>query len=214
LQLSAPQLRHVTNVADGLLVTDAPKTLAEIQRQFVSYVDPSNIADTFRIAPWTAADIRAPLANVLMQTALERLARQGQRRRLLINLDDSLAIKDPATRCLQGVDWHYYHAHNRKKRYRIQNGLAYLVCNIVAGDWNFTFAVRPYLRQRTVRRINRHRPPERRVRFICKYRLARQILETWRSTSTPMPGMLPPVCSNTSGVRVGTPRAASEPTAT
>jgi len=180
LQLSAPQLRHVTNVADGLLVTDAPKTLAEIQRQFVSYVDPSNIADTFRIAPWTAADIRAPLANVLMQTALERLARQGQRRRLLINLDDSLAIKDPATRCLQGVDWHYYHAHNRKKRYRIQNGLAYLVCNIVAGDWNFTFAVRPYLRQRTVRRINRHRPPERRVRFICKYRLARQILEDCR----------------------------------
>ena len=36
LHLSAPQLRHVTNVADGLLVTDAPKTLAEIQRQFVS----------------------------------------------------------------------------------------------------------------------------------------------------------------------------------
>jgi len=180
LKLSAPQLRHVTNVADGLLVTDAPKTLAEIQRQFVSYVDPSNIADTFRIAPWTAADIRGPLAHVLMQTALERLGRQGQRRRLLINLDDSLAIKDPDTRCLQGVDWHYYHAHKRKKRYRTQNGLAYLACNIVADDWNFTFAVRPYLRKRTVRRINRHRPSERRVGFICKYRLARQILEDCR----------------------------------
>jgi hypothetical protein len=115
-----------------------------------------------------------------MQTALERLERQGQPRRLLINLDDSLAIKDPDTRYLQGVDWHYYHAHNRKKRYRTQNGLAYLACNIVAGDWNFTFTVRPYLRKRTVRRINRHRPPERRVRFICKYRLARQILEDCR----------------------------------
>jgi hypothetical protein len=180
LLLSAPQLRHVTNVADGLLVTDAPKTLAEIQRQFVSYVDPSNIADTFRIAPWTATDIREPLTWLLMQTALERLERRDQPRRLLINLDDSLAIKDPDTRCLQGVDWHYYHAHNRKKRYRTQNGLAYLACNIVAGDWNFTFTVRPYLRKRTVRRINRHRPPERRVRFICKYRLARQILEECR----------------------------------
>jgi hypothetical protein len=59
----------VTNLADGLLVTDALKTLAEIQRQFASYVDPSNIADTFRIAPWTAADIREPLARLLMQTA-------------------------------------------------------------------------------------------------------------------------------------------------
>jgi hypothetical protein len=180
LQLSAPQLRHVTNVVDGLLVTDASKTLAEIQRQFVDCVDPSNIADTFRIAPWTAADIRAPLASLLIQTALERLGRKGQRRRLLINIDDSLAIKDPDTRCLQGVDWHYYHAHNRKKRYRTQNGLAYLACNIVAGDWNFTFAIRPYLRKRTVRRINRHRPPGQRVRFICKYRLARQILEDCR----------------------------------
>ena len=103
LQLSAPQRRHVTNVADGLLVTDAPKTLAEIQRQFVECVDPSNIADTFRIAPWTAEDIRSPLSEMLMRTALERLEPQGQPRRLLINLDDSLAIKDPDTRCLQGV---------------------------------------------------------------------------------------------------------------
>jgi hypothetical protein len=180
LKVSAPQLRHITNVADGLLVTDAPKTLAEIQRQFVSYVDPSNIADTFRIAPWTAADIREPLSRFAIQAALEHMEQLGQRRVLLINLDDSLAIKDPDTRHLQGVDWHYYHAHHRKKRYRHQNGLAYLTCNIVAGDWSFTFTVRLYLRKRTVRRINRHRPPERRVRFICKYRLARQILEDCR----------------------------------
>ena len=180
LGLSAPQLQHVTNVADGLLVTDAPKTLAEIRRQFVDYVDPSNIADTFRIAPWTAADIREPVAKLLMQTALERLERRGEPRRLLINLDDSLAIKDPDTRHLQGVDWHYYHAHRRKKRNRLQNGLAYLACNIVAGDWNSTLTVRPYLRERTVRRINRHRPREQRVRFISKYRLARQILEDCR----------------------------------
>ncbi len=70
LELSRPQLRHVANVPDGLLVTDAPKTLAEIQRQFVSYVDPSNIADTFRIAPWTAEDLRNPVTHLLMETAL------------------------------------------------------------------------------------------------------------------------------------------------
>ena len=180
LELSKPQLRHVTNVADGLLVTDAPKTLAEIQRQFVSYVDPSNIADTFRIAPWTAEDVRKPVAHVLMETALQRLERKHQRPRLLINLDDSLAIKDPGTSCLQGVDWHYDHSHKRKRRYRMQNALAFLACNIVAGDWNFTFSVRPYLRKQTIRRINRHRPPGRRLRFISKYRLARQILEDCR----------------------------------
>ena len=122
LQLSAPQRRHVVNVADGLLVTDATKTLAEIQRQFVDCVDPSNIADTFRIAPWTAQDIRQPLGTLMMQTALQHLEHSDQPRRLLINLDDSLAIKDPRTHCLEGVDWHYYHVHKRKKRTRLQNG--------------------------------------------------------------------------------------------
>jgi len=180
LKLSAPQLRHVTNVADGLLVTDARKTLAEIQRQYVSCVDPSNIADTFRIASWTAEDIRQPLTSFMMHTALERLEAQGQPRRLLIHLDDSLAIKDPYTRCLEGVDWHYDHAARRRRRHRIQNALSYTICNIVAGDWNFTFAVRPYLRQKTVQRINRKRPPERHLRFVCKYRLARRILEDCR----------------------------------
>jgi len=180
LKLNTPQHRHVINVADGLLVTDARKTLAEIQRQFVSYVDPSNIADTFRIAPWSTEDIRQPLSVLLMQTALDRLKQRGQPRRLLINLDDSLAIKDPDTRCLQGVDWHYDHAAKRRKRQRHQNALAYLGCNIVAGDWNFTFAIRPYLRAQTVRRINRSRPRDKRLRFVCKYRLARQILESCR----------------------------------
>lgn len=138
LALSVPQRRHVVNVVDGLLVTDAPKTVAEIQRQFVDGVDPSNMADTFRIAPWTAQDIRQPLGAFLMQTALERLERTGQPRRLLINLDDSLAIKDARTHCLQGVDWHYYHVHKRKKRTRLQNGWAYLACNVIAGDWTCT----------------------------------------------------------------------------
>jgi hypothetical protein len=180
LDLSAPQLRHVTNVADGLMVTDGVKTLAEIQRQFVTCVDVSNIADTFRIGPWTAEDIRERLAAFLMRSALERLRRQGQPLRLLINLDDSLAIKDPETHHLQGVDWHYDHSAKSRKRSRLQNALCYLACNIVAGDWSFTFAVRPYLRAATVRRINRGRPPEKRVRFVTKGRLAQQILDSCR----------------------------------
>jgi hypothetical protein len=180
LKLSVPQRRHVINVADGLLVTDASKTLAEIQRQFVNCVDPSNIADTFRIAPWTAEDVRQPLTSFMMRTALARIESRGQPHRLLIHLDDSLAIKDPDTRCPEGVDWHYDHAAKRRRRHRIQNALCYLDCNIVAGDWNFTFAVQPYLREKTVRRINRHRPPEQRLRFVSKYRLARRILETCR----------------------------------
>lgn len=177
LKIREPHLQHITTVADGLLVTEAKKTLAEIQRQYVSCVDASNLADSFRLAPWTGEEIDEALKKKMMQTAIERIEQQGKPRRILINLDDSLAIKDPDTRRLQGVDWHYDHSSRRRKRHRIQNALAYTVCNIVAGDWNFTFAIRPYLRRQTIRRINRKRPPNKRLSFICKYRIARQILE-------------------------------------
>jgi len=58
LSLSQPQLRHVINMTDALLVCDSDKTLAELQRQFVECVDASNMADTLRIAPWTAEDVQ------------------------------------------------------------------------------------------------------------------------------------------------------------
>ncbi len=185
LPLSAPQLRHVINVADGLLVTDGRKTIAEIRRQFVSCVDPSNIADTFRIAPWLAKDIQASLAKILIQIALTRLEEQDQPRCLLISLDDSLLIKDPDTRHLEGVDWHYDHAARRRKRTRYQNALCYLEGNVTVGDWSATVAIHPYLRGKTVRSINRHRPPGQRVHFVSKYRLARRILEDCRELIPP-----------------------------
>ncbi len=87
LKLSAPQRRRVINVAEGVLVTDASKTLAEIQRQFVSCVDPSNIADSFRIPPWTAENIRVPLSRLMIQPALTRLRQQSQPYYLLSNID-------------------------------------------------------------------------------------------------------------------------------
>ena len=77
LKLSKPQQRHIINVVDGLIVTETSKTLAEIQRQYVSCVDPSNIADTFRIAPWKTDEIRQPLVEFLMKTALKYLDGRG-----------------------------------------------------------------------------------------------------------------------------------------
>jgi len=180
VKLSKPQRHHVLSVADALLVTDAPKTLAEIRRQFVDYTDVSNIADCFRISPWQARDVRQAVAKTMMRTALQRLENKGQPRRLFINLDDSLAIKDPYTRHLEGVDWHLDHAARRRARARYQNALAYVACNITAGDSSFTFAVEPYLRAKTVRRINRTRPLEQRLHFVGKTRLARHILEACR----------------------------------
>ncbi len=52
LPLTEPQKQHLINLADGILVTEGKKTLANIQRQFVEAPTPSNIADFLRISPW------------------------------------------------------------------------------------------------------------------------------------------------------------------
>ncbi len=177
LPVTRPQRQHITNMADALLVTDAPKTLAELQRQFVRTTDASNLADCLRIAPWGASELREQLLRCLITLALERLRAQGLPWRLLLNLDDSLAIKDPDTRHLQGVDWHWDHAAKHRGRQMMQNSWAYLLCQVVAGDWRGTFDIQPYLRAKTVRRLNRQRSPQQRLRYVCNYRLVRGILE-------------------------------------
>jgi len=60
-----------------------------------------------------------------------------------------------------------------------------VLCNLVVRDveghaWSVPFAVSPYLREKTVRRLNRDRPPTRRLHYVGKFRLAQGILEPLR----------------------------------
>lgn len=177
LALTVPQRRHVLNVADSLLVTDGPKTLAALMRHCLNAPDVSNVADTFRIAPWEATAIRKPVAAEMVRTALAYLETLSEPHILLVNVDDSLAIKDPDTRHLEGVDWHYDHAASRRKRARCQNAMCSIIVTLVAGSHSFTFAVQPYLNKKTVRRLNCRRQKQQRLHFASKYHIVRSILE-------------------------------------
>ena len=177
LSLSQPQLRHVCNIADGLLVCDSDKTLAELQRQFVECVDASNMADTLRIAPWSAHDLRQPVGASLVRTALAHARQTGTLDCICISLDDSLARKHKHTRHLEPVDWHFDHVESTPFKPRHANALAYLGCNVWIGGWPFTFDVRLYLREKTVRRLNRQRDRDERIGFLSKNHLARQMLQ-------------------------------------
>lgn len=176
LRLSQPQLQHVRNLADALLVCDSTKTLAALQRQFVECTDVSNMADTLRIAPWTAADLHQPVGTFLLRDALAQAQAHNTLNYICISLDDSLSAKHKNTRHLEGVDWHYDHTASSPHQSRFKNGLAYLGCNVWVGNLAFTFDVQPYLREKTVRRLNRQRPPDARLSFRSKLHLARPML--------------------------------------
>lgn len=176
LSLSRPQLQHVLNLSDALLVCDATKTLAALQRQFVACVDPSNLADTLRIAPWTATDVRQPVGAFMLRAALAQARTTGRLDYIAVSLDDSISAKHKSTRHLAGVDWHFDHVESTPHRPRFKNGLAYLGCNLWIGGSAFTFDVRPYLREKTVRRLNRQRAANQRIPFFSKLHLARRML--------------------------------------
>lgn len=180
LDLSQPQRRHILNMADALLVCEDKKTLAALQRQFVTAPDASNMADFLRISPWQANAVRAALRAHQVAWLLDEAARTDAPQVLYINLDDSLGEKDKATRHLQPVAWHYDHSESSKRKARYKNAFCYLACTLRVGDNVATVDLRLYLREKTVRRLNRSRSPEARLPFRSKNSLARQMLAELR----------------------------------
>jgi hypothetical protein len=176
IDLHRPQRQHILNLADALLVCEDTKTLAALQRQFVAAPDASNMADFLRISPWCAADVRTALRRRQVTWLLAEAERQGLPPVLFINLDDSLGEKHKETRHLEPVDWHYDHTTSTRRTPHYKNGICYLVCTLQVGAVVATVDVRLYLRQRTVRRINRHRPHGQRIPFYSKNHLAQAML--------------------------------------
>jgi hypothetical protein len=178
LVLSQPQRDHLLQLVDGLLVGDESKTLAALQRQFLDSTDPSNWADFLRISPWRAADVRTALRRHQVEWVVAEAQRRGLPKVLYVNLDDSLGKKDKQTSHLEPVDWFHDHNESTPRQPRYHKAFCYLEGTVRAGDLTATVDLRLYLRDKTVRRLNRHRPPERRLHFRSKFRLARDLLES------------------------------------
>jgi hypothetical protein len=177
LRLSQPQRDHLLHLVDGLLVCDERKTLAALQRQFLDATDPSNWADFLRISPWSAADARDALRRHQVAWLLELARARHLPTILYVNLDDSLGVKDKHTAHIEPVDWFHDHNESTPSRPRYHKAFCYLECTLRVGDLTATVDLWLYLRDKTVRRLNRHRSPEHRLRFRSKFHLAREILE-------------------------------------
>jgi len=65
LRFTKPQVPQVLRLAEALMVSDARhKTLAGWYRLRVAAPDPSQGADTLRLSPGTAEDLRAPMRRL------------------------------------------------------------------------------------------------------------------------------------------------------
>lgn len=175
--LSAPQLRHLERFADLLVVAPRRKTLAQLAAQELDGVDPSNLADFLRISPWDPDDLRLPLLAFLIDYLKGRTS--DPTCPIYLTLDDSLTPKDKGTSHLQAVDWQFDHNQQRT----IKAG-SHVVLRIHWGAFHFPLLWRLYLRQSTVRRLNRRRQNPK-LRYQSKLDLARAMLEQVRSLLPP-----------------------------
>jgi DDE superfamily endonuclease len=178
--LSQPQRQHLLELADALLVCEDRKTLAALQRQFLDATDPSNWADFLRVSPWSADLVRDALRRGHLAWLLDEAQRRGLPKVLFLNLDDSLGKKDRQTCRLEPVDWFHDHNESTPQRPRYHKAFCYLECTARVGGLTATLDLRLYLRAKTVRRLNRLRPPGQRLSFRSKNSLARAVLESLR----------------------------------
>lgn len=181
LNLSKPQRKHLLRTADAIVVCEGRKTLANLYRQWVEAPDVSAVADFFRVSPWEAEEIYQALGSFSIADMLERAEEEGTEPIIWASIDDSTTRKDKDTHALEAVDWIFDHSASGKGQTAYCKGAVHVTLRIQIGSYSYTFAWRLYLREKTVRRLNRRRPKGKRLRFKSKYRLAREMLEELRA---------------------------------
>ena len=176
LALYQPQIRHLIQLVDALLVCDSHKTLTNLYRQLAVSRDPKTAADFFRESPWQVIAISGPRKRWMLLKFLELARKLNLAPVILVSLDDSLGKKHKDTRHLEAVSFHHNHTDSSRKKQVYSNGYVYVELHIQIGPIGFLFDTRLYLREKTVRQINRRRPEGNRVHFRSKYALAREML--------------------------------------
>lgn len=176
LVLYQPQIRHLLQMVDALITSNDTKTISGLYRLLKGQPDPKNGADFLRESPWEPNDIGSPRKRWMVTKFLELASKVNISFDIFIGIDDSLGKKGKATKYLDAVDYHHDHNESTKKKQAYTNGYVYVELHLQFGPFGFLFDTSLFLREKTVRRLNRERPAEKRLHYRSKYALARKML--------------------------------------
>ncbi len=177
LALSRPQFTHLWRLTDALITVETKhKTLAALYRHIVDAPDASAAADFLRESPWDSENVQQVSRQFVVQDLVSYAEQEGLEKVIFASLDDSLGEKDKATQSLEGVDWHHDHSQSTRHKPHYCKGTVHLELRLSLGERSYAFDWRIYLRESTVRRLNRQRQGER-LKYRSKYALAREMLE-------------------------------------
>jgi transposase len=163
-------------MVDALLTSNETKTISGLYRLLKGQPDPKSGADFLRESPWEPEDISRPRKRWMMMKFLELAHKVNVAFEVLVGIDDSLGKKGKATRHLEAVDCHHDHTESTQKKQVYTNGYVYVEVHVQIGRFGFLFDTRLFLREKTIRRLNRGRAAEKRLHYRTKYALAREML--------------------------------------
>ncbi len=174
--LYQPQIRHLIQMVDALLTSNETKTISGLYRLLKGQPDPKSGADFLRESPWEVEDIALPRKRFMVTKFLELANSLGVSFEIFVGIDDSLGKKGKATKHLEAVDYQHNHNESTRSKQAYTNGYVYVEVHVQIGPFGFLFDTRLYLREKTVRRLNRERSPENRLHYRSKYALTREVL--------------------------------------
>ncbi len=177
LSLYRAQMQHLLQIVDALLTSSEKKTISGLYRLLKSAPDPKSGADFFRESPWKSDDIGLARKRWMVTKFLELAGKLAVPFEIFASIDDSLGKKGKETRHLDAVDYQHNHSESTRKKQSYTNGYIFVELHLQIGPFGFLFDTRLYLREKTVRRLNRKRPSDKRLGFRTKYALACQMLK-------------------------------------
>lgn len=172
LNLTEPQTRHLRNFMDALLACEGTKTLAKLNRLILEPTDQSAFTDFFTYSPWALLGFRRDVQKALVEWVLQENNLSCLKAPIFISIDDSKSLKPKTSLHFEVTDWFYNSDEKRGYYY----GTSFVTAHFACKNRAVPLALRLYLRQKTVRRINRYRKGDNRIPFKSKYTLAKEIL--------------------------------------
>jgi len=173
LRLSEPQERHLTNFIEALLACEGTKTIAKLNRLILDATDQSAFTDFFTYSPWDDDELRQLWVSAMVKWVLDDNQGELIPKPFFIVIDDSKSPKPKASLHFEVTGWHFNTTDGRGFGY----GVVFVTVHIACGNRSVPVALRLYLRESTIRKINRSRGKGKRLPFKTKFTIAKNILQ-------------------------------------
>jgi len=189
LNFSRPQMRHIENFIEAVIACQGRKTIARLNNLISDNVDQSAFTDFFTYSPWDDEQLRYNMFKTIVGLTVPKSSQLSlfDAEPMYIIIDDSKTNKYKNSKGFEVADWHYNTSELKSYYY----GMPFVTFHIIRGGLSFPVALRPYLRQKTVRSKNRKRRRQgktSRIPLKSKYTIVR---ETLSQLATMIDGNIP-----------------------